>query len=175
MEDQGPVIGDRGLPCQTDHGEAVGAVGRDLELHDGVVQPQHLCDIIAGGEARCGEIGIGVQNEQPVGGAVGPVALVHAELGVGAAHADAFHAAQGSGFDVLAAGQVRAVEADGDIVADLLVLGAGDDLHRGVPADVDLADPHVVAVFMTAHFEDPADDDAADLRVQAFDGLHLGA
>ena len=71
-----------------------------------------------------------------------------------------YHAAQLALCDVHAAGQLGIVLGHGDKVALMHVLRAGDDLHGLARADVDLADPHVVGVFVLArHGQDLADDD----------------
>ena len=101
--------------------------------------------------------------------------LGHAQLLIGAAHAVGLDAAQLAGLDVLAAGEVSAVEGDDDQIADLLILRAGDDLDGRALAHFDLTDPHVVAVLVAYHLNDLAHHDVFDLAALAGNGLHLGA
>ena len=163
------------LAGEADDAQAVGTIRRDLELDNGVVKADGLGDVLAGLQMLRREIGVVVQQEQPLLGVVRPVVVGHAQLVPRAAHAVGRDAAQRARLDGLAAGQHRAGQRHGDEVADLLVLRAGDDLDGLVLSDVDLTDPHVVAVLVARHFEDPADHDVFDLAALAGDGLHLGA
>ena len=64
-----------GLPGQTDHGQAVRAVGGDLKLHHMVVHADDGLDVVAGGDV------LFVQNENAVGNAVGELLLLGVQVG----------------------------------------------------------------------------------------------
>ena len=70
---------------------------------------------------------------------------------------------------------MRAVQRCGDIVSHMDVPRAGNDLHGLGLTDVDLADPHVVGVFMALHLENFADDHVLEVFVGTLDGLDLRA
>ena len=70
---------------------------------------------------------------------------------------------------------MRAVQCRGDIVSHMDVPRAGNDLHGLSLTDVDLADPHVVGVFMALHLENFADDHVLEVLVGTLDGLDLRA
>ena len=75
---QGLAEGDGGLAGQADHGQAVGAVRGDLELHHVVVLADDGSDVLAGGEAFF------VQDEDAVLQAVGELLLLRVQVGKGA-------------------------------------------------------------------------------------------
>ena len=70
---------------------------------------------------------------------------------------------------------MRAVQRRGDIVSHMDVPRAGNDLHGLSLTDVDLADPHVVGIFMALHLENFADDHVLEVFVGTLDGLDLRA
>ena len=65
------------------------------------------------------------------------------------------------------AGQIRIVLCHGDEVAYSYILRAGDDLDRLAVSNVDLADPHMIGVFVLRHRKNLADDDVFDVFVHA--------
>ena len=99
----------------------------------------------------------------------------HAKLLERAEHTVGRDAAQLALFDLDAAGQVCAGKRGGHIVAHIDVPRARDDLHGLSLTDVDLADPHVVGVFMALHLENFADDHVLEVLVGTLDGLDLRA
>ena len=169
MQLQGLVKGHGGLTRQTDHRQAVRAVGRDLKLDHMVIRADDGGDVVAGLHA------VLLHDPQAVLDGVGVVMQRQTELLERAHHAVGRLAAQHAGVDLLAVGQQRAVERDGHHVADLLVLCASDDLQRRITAHIDLTDPHVVGVRVAHHLHDAACDDAADAVVQVRERLHLRA
>ena len=106
---------------------------------------------------------------------VGKVPLVQAQLLEGAEHALGFHAPEVAPGDVLAAGKPGIVLGHGDPIPLVNIPGAGDNLNRLRLSDVDLTDPHVVAVGVALHFLNTAHDDVFDFRAQVLRDLHLGA
>ncbi len=99
----------------------------------------------------------------------------HAELLERAEHAVRLDAAQRALFDLHAIGQVRAGKRCGDIVADVDIPRARDDLHRLGVAHIHLADPHMVGILVALHRHDPANDHVLKVFVGALDGLYLRA
>ena len=67
------------------------------------------------------------------------------------------------------------VKGAGDVRTDGDVLGAGDDLHRLFPADIDLADPELVGVGMVLHRDDLAGNDVVHRLTEVFHFLDLKA
>ena len=273
VEGQGCVKGGGGLPGQADDGEAVGAVGGDLELHHVVVQAHHRLQVVPGftvlvkdedavgdavGELRllgveviqgadgpslgvighqvavveigtgggdCHGQGLLAGPEQAAGPAglsgglyslhqgsyhrpinlvprldvrgdrglvliqglvvpqdggrsddgVGEVPGVQAQLTQAAQHAVGHHAPQLALFDLLAPRQGGLVHGHRHQVVYVDVPGPGDDLHRLLPAHVDLAHPHVVAVRVVLHGQHLAHHHVLDLGTQVVGQLHLGA
>ena len=166
---QGLVKGHGGLTRQTDHRQAVRAVGRDLKLDHMVVRADDGGDVVAGLHA------VLLHDPQAVLDGVGVVMQRQTELLERAHHAVGCLAAQRAGVDLLAVGQQRAVERDGHHVSDLLVLCTGHDLDRFITAHVDLTDPHVVGVRVAHHLHDAPRDDVSDAVVQVRERLHLRA
>ena len=156
------------LAGEAAHRKAVGAVVRDLKLHDAVVQAADGADIVAGNAVL-------FEDENAVLDRVGEVALLEPKLAERAEHALAELAAQLAGMDLLAAGQRAAVERDGDEIAGRDVLRAGDDLELPLAADVDPADPHMVGVGVALHGNHAADDNALYPAAGDLPALHLGA
>ena len=62
-----------------------------------------------------------------------------------------------------------------DMVANVDVPRARDDLHRLRLTDVDLQDPHMVGILVALHFEHLAHDHVLEVFVGALDGLDLRA
>ena len=158
-----------GLARQTDHGQAVRAVGRDLKLDHMVVRTDDGGDVVTGLHA------VLLQDPQAVLNGVGIVVQRQAELLERAHHAVGRLAAQRAGVDLLAVGQQRAVKRDGDQVADPLILRTGHDLDRRIAAHVDLTDPHMVGVRVAHHLHDAPRDNVSDAVVQVRKRLHLRA
>ena len=90
----------------------------------------------------------------------------HAKLLERAEHAVRLDAAQFALFDLHTARQMRAGKRGGYIVADVDIPRARDDLHGLGLTAVDLADPHVVGVFMALHLENFADDHVLEVLLQ---------
>ena len=117
-----------------------------------------------------------VQKRRGRDNGIGEVMLRrHAKLLERAEHAVRLDAAQFALFDLHAARQMRAVQRCGDIVADVDVPRARDDLHRLRLTDVDLQDPHMVGILVALHFEHLAHDHVLEVFVGALDGLDLRA
>ena len=170
---EGLVEGDGGLAGQADDGEAVRAVRGDLELHDVVVAADDGDDVVAG-------LAVFLKDEEAVLIGVGEVVQREAQLLERAHHAFGERAVEGGGADGDAAGEGGAVERDGDEVADLLVLRAGDDLQVTLAADVDLAVPERVLAAVSGvpeqvHRDYLADDDLAYALAHVVRALDLGA
>lgn len=170
---EGLVEGDGGLAGQADDGEAVRAVRGDLELHDVVVAADDGDDVVAG-------LAIFLKDEEAVLIGVGEVVQREAQLLERAHHAFGERAVEGGGADGDAAGEGGAVERDGDEVADLLVLRAGDDLQVTLAADVDFAVPERVLAAVSGvpeqvHRDYLADDDLAYALAHVVRALDLGA
>ena len=95
------------------------------------------------------------------------------DLGGGGEHAFGFHAAHLGFANGEAAGKLRAGEAAGDFVADLVVLRTADDLAELALAGIDLGDLELVRVRVLHGFLDLRDDDF--IRGDAFgnNAFHL--
>lgn len=158
--------GGRRLARDAEQRQTVGAVEGQLEVHDRVAQPQHVADVVAKPTGL-------LHNENAVLDRVREVVDRQPQLGQRAEHTLRDHPAQLAGLDDLAAGQLGAVEADGDEVARVYVLRAGDDLQRLLAADVDDADYKMVGVGVGRYAVDSAGDDVLDVLAEPFYRLDL--
>ena len=155
------------LPGQTDDGIAVRPIVGDLEIHHGIVVADDQVDVVAGLSR------IRLQDPDAVGVDPGQIVLGQAQLGKGAQHAVGHLAPELALGDVHTAGKVRVVQGGGHQVPLVDILGAGDDLHRLLPAHIHLADKHVVGVGMADNGQHPAHNYIPDLRIHPLPGLHL--
>ena len=120
-----------GLAGHADHGQAVGAVGRDLAVEHGVAGAHILGKRHAAGRILGQNHNAGVITAQT-------------ELARGAVHAHGHDAAQLALFDLDVAGQHGADHGRDNVVAGLKVLRAADDLQRsGVAVGVEVLVAHV--------------------------------
>ena len=174
----GVGTGGRAAEVETGMERAV-ALRRALEHLRRRDRSEHLVTgLDVGGDGGLGGVDgmIVVQERRGRDDRVGEVVLGgQAQLLERAEHTVGRHAAQLALFDLHAAGQHGLVQRRGHQIADMDVPRAGDDLHRLLPADVELADPHVVAVGVLFHGEDLARDHVFEALVQTLDGLDLGA
>ena len=150
-------IGHSGCIAEVEAGVERAVAQRGTFKHPG--GNNRAVDLVAGRDDSIGEV----------------VLRRHAEFLGRAKHAVRLNTAQLALFDLHAARQMRAVQRCGDIVAHMDVPRAGDDLHGLSLTDVDLADPHVVGIFMALHLENFADDHVLEVFVGTLDGLDLRA
>ena len=150
------------------HGEAVAAVGRDVDLEHLLADAEQRLGV----EARRGRL-VGQsepgQHDDPV------VVLTDAELACGADHPVGDVPVRLARGDREAAGQHRSRQRDDDVVAGLEVVRAADDAARRLLADVDLApvDRLAVGLRLGAPGQDVADDEGAGDLAGAVDRLLL--
>ena len=173
-------VGTGGRAAEVETGmECAVALRRALEHLRRRDRSEHLVTgLDVGGDGGLGGVDgmIVVQKRRGRDDRVGEVVLGgQAQLLERAEHTVGRHAAQLTLFDLHAAGQHGLVQRRGHQIADVDVPRTGDDLHRLLPADVELADPHVVAVGVLFHGEDLARDHVFEALVQTLDGLDLGA
>ena len=128
--------------------QAVGAVGRQLDGEQGVVEGQVIAQI--GADRRV------LGQHQEAAALVGD-----AEFLGRAQHAEGLDAAQLGRLDA-EAGQVGAHQRAGDLDAGGGVGGAADDLQQLALPRVDLADAQLVGVGMLLGFDDLRDDDLGE-------------
>jgi hypothetical protein len=132
-------------------GQAVRAVGGDLDVEDGVARGQDGVDRGAEGRAA-------LEDQEP------GVVVAQPELAGRAHHAVRELAADLRLLDPEVAGQDGAGERHRHAVADLVVLGAADDrLHARGP-QVDRADRELVGVRVLGAGQDLADHDGGERR-----------
>ena len=130
-----------GLAGHADHGQAVGAVGRDLAVKHSVTRAHVLGKRHAAGRV------LGQNHDAGV-------VAAQAEFARGAVHAHGHDAAKLALLDLDVAGKHGADHCRDDVVASLKVLRAADDLQRGgvavgveiLVAHVDRAHIHMVAI-----------------------------
>ena len=158
----------RALARQTPDALAVGTVGENIEIDDGVVFPDERAHVDAQRQ-------LFMEDHDAVHARAGIERIVYAQLAAAAEHALGQHAAQLAGFDFLAAGQLRAVEADGNDFAAVQILRAGYDLQRPLAAHVDLADPEVIGIRVALQREHAAGDDVVNFGAKRLIALHAGA
>ena len=165
------VEGSRSLAGQTDHAQAVRAVGRNLKIGNPVVQTKYLLDVLA-------NRGAGRQEQDAVLARIRYAAVGQTQLLERAHHAVGRHAAQLALGDLHAARQGGLVQADRADLANgrrRYIGCAGDDLHRLLLADIELADLQMVGVRVIDNLEDLAGHNVVDLRAEVVNLLDLGA
>ena len=159
-----------GLAGHTDHGQAVGAVGRDLAVEHGVARAHVLGKRHAAGRV------LGQDHDARM-------VAAQAELARGAVHAHGHDAAELALLDLDIAGQDSADHGRDDVVAGLEVLGAADDLQRSgvavgvevLVAHVDRAHIHVVAIGVRGLGEHLGGHHVVEGLAHGVDRLDLGA
>ena len=165
------VEGSCGLASQTDHAQAVRTVRGDLEIGNPVVQTEHLFDVLA-------NRGAGGQEQDAVLARIRHAAVGQTEFLERAHHAVGRHAAQLALGDLHAARQGGLVQADRADLANgrrRYIGCAGDDLHRLLLADIELADLQMVGIRVIDNLEDLAGHNVVDLRAEVVNLLDLGA
>ena len=159
-----------GLAGHADHGQAVGAVGRDLTVEHGVTRAHVLGKRHATGRVLGQDHDAGVVAAQ-------------AELARGAVHAHGHDAAKLALLDLDVAGQDSADHGRDDVVTGLEVLRAADDLQRSgvavgvevLVAHVDRAHIHVVAIGVRGLGEHLGGHHVVERLAHGVDRLDLGA
>ena len=163
--------GRSGFARQTDHAEAVSAVGGDFKVGNVVVQTEHLLDVLAYGRAFR-------QEQNAVLAGVGHAAVRQSQLLERAHHAVGDFAAQLALGDFHTAGQRGLVQRDRADFAHRVgghVGRTGDDLDGFALPHVDLANLEVVGVRMIDDRQHLAGHDVFDLCAEVVDLLDLGA
>ena len=159
-----------GLAGHADHGQAIGAVGRDLAVEHGVARAHVLGKRHAAGRILGQNHNAGVVAAQ-------------AELACRAVHAHGHDAAKLALLDLDVAGQDSANHGRDDVVAGLEILRAADDLQRGgvafgveiLVAHVDRAHIHVVAIGVRGLGEHLGGHHVVEGLAHGVDRLDLGA
>ena len=159
-----------GFAGHADHGQAVGAVGRDLAVEHGIARAHVLGKRHAAGRVLGQDHDAGVIAAQ-------------AELARGAVHAHGHDAAKLALLDLDVAGQDSANHGRDDVVAGLEVLRAADDLQRSgvavgvkiLVAHVDRAHIHVVAIGVRSLGEHLGSHHVVEGLAHGVDRLDLGA
>ena len=139
--------------------QQVGAVWRDFEFEEGIVQPHEL------GE-RLPHRGVGREDEEPLG------VVGEAEFLRRAHHPRGIHPAELRAGDLHPVRELRAGLGEGDLVPDLVVLRAANDLGLSL-AGVDFADREAVGVGVLFGFEDLGDNDVVEALPLGEEALHL--
>ncbi len=159
-----------GLAGHADHGQAVGAVGRDLAVEHGITRAHIL------GKRHAAERILGQDHDAGV-------VAAQAEFARGAVHAHGHDAAELALLDLDVAGQLGADHGRDDVVAGLEVLRAADDLQRSgvavsvevLVAHVDRAHIHVVAIGVRGLGEYLGGNHVVEGLTHGVDRLDLGA
>ena len=159
-----------GLAGHADHGQAVGAVGRNLAVEHGITRAHVLGKRHAAGRILGQDHDAGVVAAQ-------------AELARGAVHAHGHDAAKLALLDLDVAGKHGANHGRDDVVAGLEVLRAADDLQRSGVAvgvevlvtHVDRAHIHVVAIGVRGLGEHLGGHHVVEGLAHGVDRLDLGA
>ena len=158
----------RGFARDAPGAQAVGAVGQNFKIGHIIVQAEDL--------AHIGAQGIILMENQQARVAHGGVQLHrHADFGAGAEHAAAFYAAQLALFDFVAAGQFGADQRHGHQNALAHVGRAANDLQRLALTHIHRAHVQMVAVFMIAAGQHPADHHVLAFLAQVFNAFHARA
>ena len=133
--------GCRSLTREAQNRQAVRPVGGNFKLRDRIVEADRVMNIRAGRQ-----IAVIAQNKDAILNCIGKIVRGQPQLAQRAEHAVARHATQLALFDLLATVHCGMIQRDGDKIALLQILRAGDDLE-GVPLPrVDLADPEMIGI-----------------------------
>ena len=151
VEHERLVEGNSSFSCQTLHAQAVGTVGSDFEFYQAVISADDGLDVLTGGQIT-GQFGVIAENQNAVFDGIGEIVNGYVQFLYGAQHTVGLFATELALGDVNAAGQIGVVLSNGNIVADLNVLCTGNDLNRFFFANVNLANPHMVGVFVALDF-----------------------
>ena len=159
-EEDGPRKERGQLACDAQVGERVGPVGRDVDLEQHVLEAERPRDRHARGEV--------LRQQQKAARVEG-----EPELPCAAEHPEGLDAAELRLLDPHPAGQHRAHRGEGDQVADLVVLGAADDLQGLALPGVDPGQRELLGVGMALGGGDPRDHHPLEPLPQALHRLDL--
>ena len=152
----------RDIACNADHAQAVAAIGRQVDLDQGVVQVQPVAKV-------CSDRGVRRQRHDAVGG------IGKAQFGSRADHAGRLHTAQFRLLDFETTGQFRPDGCDRDAHAGSDIFRAADDLQRLIPAHIDGRHAELVGIrvlFLRQHL---ADDNTVEIGRSLLDTVDLEA
>ena len=133
---------------------AVGTVCRDRNVQNDVGAAENFVDVDA-------DFRVGFQNKNAVDVRAFVIGVGQTEFTAAAKHSERFHAAKFPVENTFSVGKNRAVKRDGNDIADLHVLRAGNDL-QSCGFDVDLANPEVVGIGVAFHCEHASRNDVFD-------------
>ena len=156
-----------GFPGQAPDGQAVRAVGQDLEVDDVVAEAEDLLDVGAG-------LHVLEDLDDALVADVGVQARGHVQLGAGAQHAHGHLATHLALLD-LATRQVRAVQRRRHAHALMHVGRAANDLYRLSLAHIHHADVQVVRIGVIHAAHHVTHDHLVELRAGLLDALDAGA
>ena len=161
------------LARKSDHGEAVGAIRRDLELNHRVGEVENLLYVFA----RLGErVETAVrQDEYPVLDSLRHIVQRKPELGDGAEHSLRNRAAELAFLYLDISGEMASVGCDGDERPLGHVGRAGDNLQGIRRSDVDFAYYKFVGIRMGSYLKHTADDNSGDIVSELLPALDLRA
>ena len=159
--------GSGGFTGQADNGVAVGTVIGDFKVHNGIVIADDQIDVVA---YRAGLV---IEDPNAVQNGIWIVVQGQTQLFQTTEHTIGNLAAELALGDMNAAGQVGVVQRNGNKVTLVDILRTGDDLNGGFLANIHLADPHMVGIFVADDGDDFADLDILNLAVHSFPGFHL--
>ena len=155
------------FPGKADDGIAVGAVVGDFKIHNGIIVSDDQIDIVA-------HLAILViEDPDAVGISLGKIVLSQTQFGIGAEHTIGFFATELALGDVNTAGEIRVVQRSGNQVALMDVLGTGDNLDGFLFAHINLADPHMIGIFMADNGQNLANLYILDFAVHSLPGFYL--
>ena len=140
----------RRFPRKADDALAVGAVGRQLNIEDAVIETESFGDGLPVFMSF-------VQNENAVAARAFVLHIGDADLRSAAEHAGGIHAAHLRRMDLHAVGKDRTIQRDGYLAAFTDIRCIGDDRQRLFFADIDFAYSETLRVRMLFDLFDRAD------------------
>ena len=156
------------LSGQTDHAQAVRAVGCNLEIDNVIVQTHFDRHVIS-------RLIVTLENQNTVFDGIGKIMCRSTQLLVGAKHAIGFHPAEGLRIDFDSTGKERIVQGNRNEISLLYILGAGADLNRSALPHIHLANPHMVGIRVADYFSYSTNEDVFHRQAEILGGFHLGA
>ena len=153
---------------QTNHAQAVRAVGCNLEINNVIVQAHFDRHVIS-------RLIVALEDQNTVFNGIWKIMCCGTQFLIGAKHAIGFHPAEGLRFDLNSAGKERIVQGNRNEISLLHILGTGADLNSSALPHIHLADPHMVGIRVADYLSHSADKDIPHRQAEILGGFHLGA
>ena len=165
------VKGSGSLSCKADDRKAVRPIGGDFKLNNGVIKANSFLNRLSQSEITAVFFR---QDKNPIFYGRGEIMNCKPQFAQRTQHTVAFHTAKLTFLDFDTTGQSGVMQCRGHDIALFQVLGACDNLQKGIAPCIYLADPKMVRIRVTLHFFHSGDYHIIDLRAFLGPSFHLG-